>query len=143
VKRLLIALLALAALTASAPAQTPKPVMGSDQIYWVLTVTTDDLGKFKTLVQKMVAATEKEPGALNYEYVVGDDQKTVDIFERYNNSRAAVDHVANFGQNFAKEFLSLVKPTRFVVYGVPTDELKKSLADFHPIYMTPFDGFTK
>ena len=65
--------------------------MGSDQIYWVLTVTTDDLGKFKTLVQKLVAATEKEPGALNYEYAVGDDQKTVDIFERYNSSRAAVD----------------------------------------------------
>ena len=37
----------------------------------------------------------------------------------------------------------LVKPVRFVVYGVPTDELKKTLADFHPIYMTPFDGFTK
>ena len=110
--------------------------MGSDQIYWVLTVTTDDLGKFKTLVQKLVAATEKEPA-------VGDDQKTVDIFERYNSSRAAVDHVANFGQNFAKEFLSLVKPVRFVVYGMPTDELKKALADFHPIYMTPFDGFTK
>jgi hypothetical protein len=47
----------------------------------------------------------------------------------------------NFGQNFAKEFLSLVKPVRFV--GMPTDELKKALADFHPIYMTPFDGFTK
>jgi hypothetical protein len=31
-----------------------------------------------------------------------------------------------------------------VVYtAAPTDELKKTLADFHPIYMTPFDGFTR
>ena len=90
----------------------------------------------ETLVAKLVAATEKEPA-------VGDNQKTVDIFERYNSSRAAVDHVANFGQNFAKEFLSLVKPVRFVVYGMPTDELKKALAESTRIFMTPFDGFTK
>jgi hypothetical protein len=29
------------------------------------------------------------------------------------------------------------------VYGTPTAELKKILADFHPVYMTPFDGFTR
>jgi quinol monooxygenase YgiN len=97
-----------------------------------------------TIVQKLVAATEKEPGTLEYEYAVGDDQKTVDIFERYTNSHAAVVHVTeNFGPNFSKEFMAVAKPIRFVVYGVPTDELKKALADFRPIYMTPFDGFTK
>ena len=25
--------------------------------------------------------------------------------------------------------------------GTPSDEFKKANADFHPIYMTPFDGF--
>jgi len=39
--------------------------------------------------------------------------------------------------------MPLVKSVRFVVYGAPNDELKKALADFHPIYMTPFDGFTR
>jgi hypothetical protein len=40
--------------------------------------------------------------------------------------------------------MALAKPERFVVYtAAPTDELKKTLADFHPVYMTPFDGFTK
>jgi quinol monooxygenase YgiN len=89
----------------------PKAVMGSDQIYWVLTVTTHDLGKFKTLVQKLVAATEKEPGALNYEYAVGDDQKTVDIFERYNNSRTAADHVAKLRSKL-REGVPVVGKTR-------------------------------
>jgi quinol monooxygenase YgiN len=119
-----------------------KRAMESDQIYWVLTLTVHDLNKFKAVVQKLVSATEKEPGTLQHEYAVGGDQKTVDIFERFTNSRAAVDHAANFGQ-FSKEFMPLVTPVRFVVYGIPTDELKKTLADFHPIYMTPFDGFTR
>ena len=35
------------------------------------------------------------------------------------------------------------KPTRWVIYGTPSDDFKKANADFHPVYMTPFDGFTK
>ncbi len=143
-KRLMVALLAYAALSASAQAQTPKAAVGSEQVYWVLTLAVDDLEKFKSVVQKLVVATQKEePGTLEYEYTVTDDQKTVDIVERYANSRAVLDHLANFGKNFSKDFMPLVKPVRFVVYGAPTDELKKALADFHPIYMTPFDGFTR
>ena len=61
--------------------------MRSEQVYWVFTVTVDQMDKFKPLVQKLVAATEKEPGALQFECNVGDDQKTVDFFERYTDSR--------------------------------------------------------
>ena len=139
------ALLMLPAI-AMAGSNTPssKAAVGSDQIYWVITFDVAEMNKFKPLVAKLVAATEKEPGTLQYEYNVGDDQKTVDIFERYTNSHAAVVHVTeNFGPNFSKEFMVLAKPTRFVVYGNVTDELKKTLADFHPVYMMPFDGFTK
>jgi quinol monooxygenase YgiN len=121
-----------------------KPSVGSDQVYWVITFTVDQMDKFKPIVNKLVAATEKEPGALAYEYTVGNDQKTVDVYERYTNAHAAVVHVTeNFLPN-SKEFLALAKPERFVVYtAAPTDELKKTLADFHPTYMTPFDGFTR
>jgi quinol monooxygenase YgiN len=139
-----IAMLALVTTALPAAAQTPKPSVGSDQVYWVVTFTVDQLDKFKPIVNKIVAATKKEPGTLAYEYTVGDDQKTVDIYERYTDAHAAVVHVTeNFGPNFSQEFLALAKPTRFVVYTDPTDELKKTLADFHPIYMKPFDGFTR
>jgi hypothetical protein len=37
----------------------------------------------------------------------------------------------------------VAKLTRWVIYGTPSDELKKASADFHPIYMTPFDGFVR
>ena len=91
--------------------------MRREQVYWVFTVTVDQMDKFKPLVQKLAAATEKEPGALQFECNVGDDQK--------------------------KEFFALAKLTRWVIYGTPSDEFKKANADFHPIYITPFDGFVR
>ena len=48
----------------------------------IITFTVDEMDKFKPLVKKLVAETEKEPGAMQYEYTVGPDQKTVDIYER-------------------------------------------------------------
>ena len=66
--------------------------MLSEPVYWVFTVTVDQMDKFKPLVQKLVAATAKEPGALQFECSVGDDRKTVDFFERYTDSKAALFH---------------------------------------------------
>ena len=67
----------------SAEAQERKPAVGSDQICWIVTLTVDEMEKFKPLVQKIVAAMEKEPGTMAIEYAVGPDGKTVDIYERY------------------------------------------------------------
>jgi quinol monooxygenase YgiN len=64
--------------------------MQSEQLYWVFTVSVDHMDKFKPLIPKLVAATKKEPGALQFEFNIGTDQKTVDIFERYKDSKAAL-----------------------------------------------------
>ena len=64
--------------------------MQSEQLYWVFTVSVDQMDKFKPLIPKLVAATKKEPGALQFEFNIGNDQKTVDIFERYKDSKAAL-----------------------------------------------------
>ena len=78
--------------------------MRSEQVYWVFTVTVDQMDKFALLIPRLVAATEKEPGALQFEFNIADDQKTVDIFERYANSKAALFHQAESFAPFAKEF---------------------------------------
>ena len=57
-----IAIVALVTFAFPAIAQTPKPSVGSDQVYWVITFTVDQMDKFKPIVNKLVAATEKEPG---------------------------------------------------------------------------------
>ncbi|WP_024513252.1 hypothetical protein [Bradyrhizobium sp. ARR65] len=112
-------------------------------MYWVLTLAVDQMEKFKALIRKLVAATEKETGVVQYEYNISHDQKTVDIYERYIDSKAAVYHVEKTFGRPSKEFLSLPKPTRWVIYGMPSNELKQAIADFHPIYMTPLDGFIR
>src|ERR1700720_3179058 len=117
--------------------------MRSEQVYWVFTVTIDQMDKFTPLIPKLVAATEKEPGALQFEFNIGGDQKTVDIFERYTDSQAALFHqTESFGPS-AKEFFAVATLTRWVIYGTPSDEFKKANEDFHPIYMKPFDGFVR
>src|ERR1700726_173879 len=78
--------------------------MRSEQVYWVFTVTVDQMDKFTPLIPKLVAATEKEPGALQFECNIGADQKTV----------------------------AVAKLTRAVICGTPSDEFKKANADFQP-----------
>jgi quinol monooxygenase YgiN len=117
--------------------------MRSEQVYWVFTVTVDQIDKFKPLIRKVVAATEKEPGALQFEFNIGDDQRTVDIFERYTDSKAALFHQSESFAPFSKEFFAVARLTRWVIYGKPSDEFKKANADFHPTYMTLCDGFVR
>jgi quinol monooxygenase YgiN len=117
--------------------------MRSEQVYWVFTVAVDQMDKFTPLIPKLVAATGKEPGALQFECNIGDDQKTADFFERYTDSKAALFHQAESFARFSKEFFAVAKLTRWVIYGTPSDEFKKANADFNPIYMTPFDGFVR
>ena len=117
--------------------------MRSEQVYWIFTVTVDQMDKFKPLVPKLVAATEKEPGALQFEGNFGDDQKTVDFFERYTDWKAALFHQAESFAPNSKEFFAVAGLTRWVIYGRPSDEFKKANADFHPIYITPSDAFVR
>ena len=82
-------------------------------------------------------------GALQFECNIGDDQRTVDLFERYTDSKAALFHQTESFAPFSKEFFAVAKLTRWVIYGTPSDEFKKANADFHPIYLTLFDGFVR
>jgi quinol monooxygenase YgiN len=117
--------------------------MRSEEVYWVFTVIVDQMDKFQRLIPTLVAATKKEPGALQFEFNVGNDQKTVDIFERYADSKAALFHQTESFMPHSKEFFAVAKLTRWVIYGAPSDEFKKANEAFHPIYMTPFDGFVR
>lgn len=118
----------------------------SDNVYWVLELTINDGQQeaFKALAAEMSEATQaNEPGALNYEWTIGEDGKTVHIYERYADSAATMVHLAAFGANFAERFLTVFTPTRFVVYGNASDEVKEALSGFGPAYLTPTAGFAR
>ena len=115
------------------------------QVSWMLEVAVKpgQLETLRVLMREMVGSTRAEPGALGYEWFVGDDGGVVLLAERYADSAAALAHLAAFGERFAGRFLAAVDPTRFTVMGCPSDAVKAALGGFDPAYLRPFGGFVR
>lgn len=118
----------------------------TENVYWVLELAINP-GRFedlKALMAAMVEATQRnEVGALNYEWAISDDGQVCHLYERYQDSAAAMTHLESFGANFAARFMEVVTPTRLVVCGTPSAQVKDALAGLSPVYMAPFGGFKR
>ena len=97
----------------------------------------------KTLMAELVEANRKEVGMLTQEWAVSDDGQVCHIYERFQDSAAYMTHLQLFGANFAKRFMEVFKPTRIVIYGTPSVEVKDAFAAFNPVYMAPLAGFRR
>ncbi len=118
----------------------------NSNVHWLLELNIQPgrENDFQALMAEMVSATqENEPGTLNYEWSTSADGKVCHIYERYADSAAVMTHIGTFGKRFASRFLEILKPTRFVVYGSPSSEVKDALAGFKPVYMQPVGGFSR
>ena len=114
-------------------------------VSWVieLAVKPGQLGSFKELMEEMVAGTGTEPETLNYEWYISGDAGTVHIFEKYANSDAMISHVSGFMEKWAGRFMECVSPTRFTVYGDPSEAARELLAPFGATYLAPWGGFAR
>ena len=118
----------------------------SENVYWVLEFAVDP-GRFeelKTLMAELVEATRKnEVGMLDNHWAISDDRQVCHIYERFQDSAAVVSHLQWFGPNFSERFMKILKPTRVVVYGTPSQELKDAISGLNPVYMAPLGGFRR
>ncbi len=117
----------------------------TDAVHWMLAATIKDgqQENFKTVMHDMVESTRNEPGTHNYEWFVGGDGKTVNVYERYADSAAVMAHITTFGEKFAERLLAVVEPTGFVVYGNPSDDVRAALAGFGAVHMGQVAGFAR
>ena len=118
----------------------------NDNVFWVLELDIKDgeLDNFKALMNDMIEATRAdEPGALNYEWFISEDNETCHLFERYADSEAVLTHLGNFRANFARRFMGCVQPKRLMVYGNVSDEARKALEGMGSAHMAPIGGFTR
>lgn len=118
----------------------------SQVVAWMLEldVKAGKLDQLKALIDEMVAGTKAaEPGALSYEWSLSLDGARCHIYERYADSAAVLTHLGNFGERYAARFLDALTPTRFVVYGSPSDAAKRAMAAMQPSYMDAVAGFTR
>lgn len=132
-------------LTLTLCAYRKEPTM-NEHVYWILElkIKPGELDNFKVLMMEMIEATQaNEPGTLNYEWTINENNTSCHIYERYIDSTATMVHLGNFGANFADRFMTCLEPTRFYVYGQPNDEVKEALSGFGAVFMAPIGGFTR
>lgn len=119
--------------------------MGNN-VHWILEldINIGEIDNFKAVMKDMVEATQAdEPGALNYEWFISGDGKQCHVYERYADSAATMIHLGNFGEKFADRFLATVTPTRFMVYGDPSAEVRDALAGFGAVHLEQIAGFAR
>ena len=117
----------------------------SDAISFVidLRIKAGEIDNFRALMAEMVASAEaNEPGTVNYEWYVSDDERICHIYERYADSQATVTHLGTFAEKFADRFMAVLEPTRFMVYGDASAEVREIVGQFGAVCMNPAAGST-
>jgi len=80
----------------------------------------------------------KEPGTLQYDLYLNEDQSECVFIERYRDSEAAMEHAANLGHMFAA-VLATVEVVHGELLGEPSAELREKLAGSEvPALFTPY-----
>jgi quinol monooxygenase YgiN len=117
----------------------------SDTVSWSLQLAVQPgrLDDARALLSEMVEATRQEPGTLRYEWFLSPDGSGVHFCERFVDSAAALEHLGNFGANFAERFMSCFAPTAFYIYGEPSDEVRGVVDGFGATYLGLGGGFVR
>jgi quinol monooxygenase YgiN len=99
------------------------------------------LDEYKRLsAQAMEIVRTKEPGTLQYDTYLNDDQSECVVIERYRDSEAAMEHAANLGE-LSAAVLAMVTVVHGELLGEPSAELRAKLADSEvPQLFTPYES---
>ena len=88
--------------------------------------------------QAMEIVRTREPGTLQYDTYLNDDQSECLIIERYRDSEAAMEHAVNLG-DISAAVLAIVDVMHGELLGEPSEELRSKLADGEvPALFTPY-----
>jgi quinol monooxygenase YgiN len=99
------------------------------------------LDEYKRLsAQAMEIVRTKEPGTLQYDTYLNEDQSECVVIERYRDSEAAIEHAANLG-DISAAVLAMVTVVHGELLGEPSAELRAKLADSEvPQLFTPYES---
>jgi quinol monooxygenase YgiN len=90
--------------------------------------------------QAMEIVRTKDPGTLQYDTYLNDDQSECVVIERYRDSEAAIEHAANLG-DISAAILAIVSVVHGELLGEPSAELRAKLADSEvPVLFTPHES---
>lgn len=118
----------------------------SEQIFWLFENRIKDgqVDALNDLIADMSAATKAdEPGTLNYEWFISEDNESCHIYERYADGAAALQHIEAFGEKFADRFMALLEPQGLKIYGDTDGAVKAALAALGARFHTSLGGFIR
>lgn len=101
------------------------------------------LDAFNELKGEMIEGSSAEPGTLNYEWYIAEDDATFTIWEKYADPEATLTHFKGFVEKWSGRFMECCEPTRFIVYGDADDTVKSAIAGMGPVYQKHWGGFAR
>jgi quinol monooxygenase YgiN len=95
--------------------------------------------EFKRLsAEAMEIVRTREPGTLQYDIYLNDDESECVVIERYRDSAALIEHAANLG-DLSDAILAMVTVVHGEILGEPSAELRAKLAGIEvPVVFTPY-----
>lgn len=94
-----------------------------------LTIHDGKLDAFQAIAQTMIAGTQKEPGALAYEWHLSSDRKRCRLLETYADADAVLAHINGpVVRQLVPKLLQTSSLDRFEVYGDPGLKAAEMLA---------------
>ena len=113
--------------------------MNQLQVTARLKIHAGKLNEFKALAILAPASTkEKDKHTLHYDWFLNEDETECMVREKYTDSNAVFEHLANLGDLFGK-FLDWADFS-VEVYGDPSEELRKAIAGMNPVIYSFYQG---
>jgi quinol monooxygenase YgiN len=93
------------------------------------TIPAENLEQFRAVAQAMIASTQKEAGALGYEWFYSPDSSRCRLIETYVDSDAVLAHMTGYAvRELVPKVAAIASITGFEVYGDPGSEAATILA---------------
>ncbi len=115
-------------------------------VYFIVSVKINDgkLDAFKNIAQAMIAVTQKEPGALAYEWYLSADRTRCSLVETYADESAVLAHIAGKAvTEFVPKLLEVSGISGFEVYGDTGPKAAEMLKAFGAELFQPWDGLRR
>src|ERR1700691_4133328 len=94
-----------------------------------LTINAGKFDTFESIAQAMISGTQKEPGALGYDWCLSGDRKRCRIVETYADQNATLGHLTSpVVKELVPKLLETATLNRFEVYGDPGPKATEILA---------------
>ena len=93
-----------------------------------LTINADKFDAFERIAQIMIAGTQKEPGALGYDWCMSGDRRQCRLIETYVDADAVLVHLTGpVVQELVPKLLEVSSINGFEVYGDPGSKAAEML----------------